>query len=299
MLIRCRLVLTFAVATMVTLLVAPIAARADINAPVGCDAADPNPYCVLIADSGGAPGQSGGAANVVCHEPNTSIIWPCYLKSVGWLLGDGCYWHKMTGTELAQLTPALPPATPPGHWYEGSCGDPFMLSWVATKFRIFAAAPQAVLLAQQAVSVLKLPVPGIQLNPPAGQMQLVRVPTWLWLDSATYLVKQASVSVPGMVVTATATPVGAVWRTGDGAVVTCGRGTPWRSGADPGGASPTCGHTYTRSSAGQPGDVFTVSATVTWRVTWRGGGTSGRVPDLITTSSVQVSVGQAQTVIQS
>jgi hypothetical protein len=168
-----------------------------------------------------------------------------------------------------------------------------------TKFRIFAAAPQAVLLAQQAVSLLRLPKPGIRLNPPAGRMQLVRVPTWLWLDSATYVVKQASVSVPGMVVTATATPVRVVWRTGDGAVVTCGRGTPWPSGADPGAASPTCGHTYARSSAGQPGDVFTVSAAVTWRVTWRGGGTSGRVPDLITTSSVRLSVGQAQTVIRS
>src|SRR6185369_4309048 len=107
----------------------------------------------------------------------TSIIWPCYVKDVGWLLADGCYWHKMTDKELASLGAVLTPPAPPGHWYQGSCGDPFTLSWVATKFRVFAAAPQAVLLAQQAVSLLRLPPPGIRLNPPAGQMQLVRVPT--------------------------------------------------------------------------------------------------------------------------
>ena len=45
---------------------------------------------------------------VICHEPNTSIIWPCYVKGVGWLLADGCYWHKMTDTELAQIAAAVP-----------------------------------------------------------------------------------------------------------------------------------------------------------------------------------------------
>ena len=278
----------------------PFPAVASITTPVGCDSSNPNPYCLLTAGSGGAPGQSGGAATVVCHEPNTSVIWPCFVKDVGWLLSDGCYWHKMTDKELASLTAVLPAPTPPGHWYEGSCGDPFTLSWVVTKFRVFAAAPQAVLLAQQAVSLLRLPLPGIQLNPPAGQMQLVRVPVWLWLDSATYAAKRASVSVPGMTVTATATPTKVVWQTGDGAMVTCGRGTPWTpgTGIDPAAASPTCGHTYTRTSAGQSADVFTVSATVTWRVTWRGGGASGRVPDLVTAISIQVPVGQAQTVIE-
>ena len=78
-------------------------------------------------------------------------------------------------------------------------------------------------------------------------MQLVRVPTWLWLDSATYTAKQATVSVPGMSSPRPRPPVKVVWRTGDGAVVTCsGRGTPWTPGAIPAASSPTCGHTYTR-----------------------------------------------------
>jgi len=77
--------------------------------------------------------------------------------------------------------------------------------------------------------------------------------------------------------------------TGDGATVTCrGPGRPWRSGGDPHAASPTCGHTYT-----SPGR-YRVRVTVTWQVSWAGGGTSGTVPAVTTTSTRVVRVSESQ-----
>jgi hypothetical protein len=44
---------------------------------------------------------------------------------------------------------------------------------------------------------------------------------------------------------------------GDGSTVTCqGAGTPYTSADNPAAASPDCGHTYTSSSAEQPGGAF-------------------------------------------
>ncbi|MBI1759245.1 MAG: hypothetical protein HYR62_08480 [Actinobacteria bacterium] len=161
-----------------------------------------------------------------------------------------------------------------------------------------AAAPVSpAALAQEAVSRLRLPTPVIRLNPAPPAPQLVFVPTWLWLDPSVWRPVAATASVPGLSVTATATPVRAVWVTGDGATVTCtGAGTPWRVGGDPSAASPSCGHTYRTSSARQPGGVFPVRVSVTWAVSWRGGGSAGGVPDLVTTGVVAVRVVQSNAV---
>jgi hypothetical protein len=59
---------------------------------------------------------------------------------------------------------------------------------------------------------------------------------------------------------------------------------------DPAGASPTCGHTYTSVP---PGGVDTLRATVTWEVTWVGGGTSGSVPPLTTAAALNLRVQEA------
>ena len=85
---------------------------------------------------------------------------------------------------------------------------------------------------------------------------------------------------------------------GDGATVICrGPGTPYAGGADPAAASPTCGHTYTRSSAGQPGAAFRVTVTVTWDISWRGtGGAGGTLPPLFTAATARFRVAESQAV---
>ncbi|MEV6523196.1 hypothetical protein AB0M43_14695 [Longispora sp. NPDC051575] len=77
--------------------------------------------------------------------------------------------------------------------------------------------------------------------------------------------------------------------TGDGSTVNCGGpGDAWTSTAGASAASPTCGHTYTRAGA------YTLTATVTWEVSWTGGGSSGTVPSLTTTASLTLLVVESQ-----
>ncbi len=147
-------------------------------------------------------------------------------------------------------------------------------------------------LARRAREQLRLPTPTIAASPTGDQ--LVNLPTWLWLTDGWRSVSE-SASVPGVSVTATATPVLVTWSMGDGAAVTCsGAGTPYRSGGDPKASSPDCGHTYRTSSAGRVGQAFPVTATVHWTVSWSGGGQSGTFAGLTTTGHAAFRVAESQ-----
>ncbi|MDT0307274.1 hypothetical protein RM780_09895 [Streptomyces sp. DSM 44917] len=160
-----------------------------------------------------------------------------------------------------------------------------------------AAGPSPAQLAEQAREQLRLPAPEIAASP-AGD-QLVRVPTWLWLEPGSWEEISATASVPGVSVTAVATPRSVTWSMGDGSEVVCSSpGTPYEAGGAPGRSSPDCGHTYTDSSAGQPGDSYPVSAEVTWTVTWSGAGESGEFPGLTTSSSTSFRVLESQALTQ-
>lgn len=148
-------------------------------------------------------------------------------------------------------------------------------------------------LAVAAYRQLRLPAPEIGASPPGPQ--LVNLPIWLWLDPDSWAPQSATVSVPGVSVTATATPTRVVWSMGDGAEVTCrSAGTSFPAGADPAAASPDCGHTYRFSSQGRPGGSFPVTATVFWSVRWSGAGQDGRFDDLSTTSATAWQVVESQ-----
>ncbi|HEU0089855.1 MAG TPA: hypothetical protein VFQ77_19770 [Pseudonocardiaceae bacterium] len=150
-------------------------------------------------------------------------------------------------------------------------------------------------LAAAAYAQLRVPSPAIRSNP-AGR-QLVNLPTWLWIDESSWGPRSTTVSVPGVSVTATATPTRVVWSMGDGTEVTCtSAGTPFPAGTDPAASSPDCGHTYRFSSLGRPGDAFPVVATVFWSVRWSGAGQSGVFDGLTTTSEAAFTVVESQSV---
>ncbi|MET8845991.1 hypothetical protein [Amycolatopsis sp. NPDC004625] len=156
-----------------------------------------------------------------------------------------------------------------------------------------AALPSPQKLAEQARTQLRLPSPHIEANP-AGD-KLVSLPTWLWLDRGSWATRQATAAVPGVSVTAVATPKSVSWSTGDGDTVTCsGPGTPFEPGGDASAASPDCGHTYRRSSATAPAERFPVTATMHWTVTWAGAGASGTFPDLTTSATAAFRVAEIQ-----
>jgi hypothetical protein len=136
----------------------------------------------------------------------------------------------------------------------------------------------------------------IRSSPAENALQLTNLPTWLWINPAEWVPESKTATVPGESVTATATPVSVTWHPGDGSTVTChGAGTPYTSADNPAAASPDCGHTYTSSSAGQPGGAFTASATITWDITWQGaGGAGGALPPLFTTATAAFQVAESQ-----
>jgi hypothetical protein len=160
------------------------------------------------------------------------------------------------------------------------------------------APPPPGVLAQLAVRYLRLPDPVIRSSPAPGALQLTELPTWMWVAPAAWRPQSKTAQVPGESVTATATPVSASWQMGDGKTVTChGPGTPYAKGDNPASSSPTCGYTYTRSSAGQPAAAYHVTVTITWDITWTGpGGAGGALPPLFTAAAAPMRVAESQAV---
>jgi len=158
--------------------------------------------------------------------------------------------------------------------------------------------PAAGTLAQLARRSLILPPPAIASSPPPGVPQLVDLPVWLWVNPAIWAPRSATAAVPGERVTVTAAPVALTWRMGDGSVVIChGPGTPYTSRYRAASPSPDCGHTYRRSSAGQAGGAYHVTAAITWNITWQAaGGTGGALPPLFSTAAAAFRVAESQAV---
>jgi hypothetical protein len=156
--------------------------------------------------------------------------------------------------------------------------------------------PGPAALAELAREYLVLPSPVIASSPAQAGLQLTQLPTWLWVSPAEWAARSKTAAVPGESVTATATPVSVTWHPGDGSLVTChGPGTPYTSADSPSSPSPDCGHTYTASSAGQPGGAYRATVTITWDVTWRAtGGAGGVLPPLRTTAVAEFRVAESQ-----
>ncbi|MGI5380704.1 ATP/GTP-binding protein [Streptomyces sp. CA-251387] len=151
-------------------------------------------------------------------------------------------------------------------------------------------------LAQQAVDSMTLLGPDIA-SPKAAGKYTVGVPMWMWVNQSatTFGPNTASASAGGVTVTATAKVSKIVWQMGDGTSVTCnGPGTKYQ--ASQGMAkSPTCGHVYSKTSAGAQGGKYQVTATSTWTIDWQGGGQAGQLTEIRQTN-VQVAIGELQVV---
>lgn len=279
MLIRqATLLATGAVAAAVVLWAGPARADDPIR-PVDCKQ---NPSAAECTVSVGTPRRPGGgnhgndsnASSGKDDDPST------------------CRWKKVDQPPPAGTDPSS------GGWYMEVCGSEG--SFLGTAPQWIANPPEPVdpaVLARQASADLRLPSPRIRANPNPNVDLLVRVPVWMWVDASSWGARSATASVPGVSVTATATPTQVRWEMGDGTTVTCrGSGTAWKTDMDPKAASPDCGHIYRRSSASAASDRFSLRATVTWTVSWQGGGSSGTLPALTTTDALAVRVAESQAI---
>jgi hypothetical protein len=278
------------VAVMAGTTAADRAAFADQWTDVGCDQQRTRAAC--NAGAGTTPEVEEivevSDGELVCRVDGERV--PCVTED-GWLGADGCRY-------LLQDVPAPAGVEGPGGSYLPSCPGDLparrALVWLPD-----SVAPGPPALARHALSRLVLPGPVVGLSPAPPAAQLVGLPGWLWVEPGWWGSRSATASVPGVSVSVVAVPVRVVWSMGDGGVVSCaGAGTPYpRAGGDPASASPDCGYTYTGSSAGQPGGVFTAAATLWWEVSWSGGGMSGGFGPLSSTSVVDVAVAEVQTVM--
>ncbi len=155
------------------------------------------------------------------------------------------------------------------------------------------------MLAQRAVNRLPLPLPEPLFEPrrssSAGPATLVAISTSFYLSAWAPASQRTQAGSVWAVVSAE--PVSATWWPGDGgAPVQCaGAGRAW---TDPNATGPRCTYTYTRSSAAEPGNIYTARVTVTWRVSWRGsGGQAGTLPLMQRQSEFPVAVAERQTVV--
>ncbi len=111
-------------------------------------------------------------------------------------------------TAAAIADPAPVPGQP-GAWYVYRCDrtgvvDALYRAPVWIPDRQPGVAPSPAQLAEQSRSQLLLPSPRIEANPVGAQ--LVNLPTWLWLDPASWGPRSAIAQVPGVSVTAVARP---------------------------------------------------------------------------------------------
>jgi hypothetical protein len=263
-------------AAVVGLVLSPGAGLANPWGDVDCDQFPEHAQCQTgVVAPGGPAWVVGPSGDVVCHDDSGEVV-ECYIEGQGWIGADGCRYF-FNGSDG-------PPegASGPGGWYVRQCSEVAGggVVWLAD-----SEAPGPGWLAQIAASRLTLPPPVLELSPPASAPQLVMLPTWLWVQPQWWqTTRSASASVPGITVVAVATPTEVEWVTGDGAGYDCGAGTPYTVADDPLQPSPDCGHTYTRTG------VFTLVGTVSWQVAWSGGGASGTVGPLFSTTSQSIEV---------
>lgn len=189
-----------------------------------------------------------------------------------------------------------------GAVYERTCrngpdGAPIISTFIADAAADVPDVDPAV-VAQQAVAKMKLVGPDIASPRTAGRY-VVGMPMWMWVNKSptTYGPNATIATAGGVTVSATAKVTKIVWTMGDGSTVTCnGPGTAYTASYGK-QKSPTCGHTYTHTSATQKDGMYPVAATATWTVDWQvnGGGETGQFTET-RQSQAQVPIGEVQVV---
>ena len=191
-----------------------------------------------------------------------------------------------------------------GGYYWKRCGNQTVSTMEAAAFFLPGRTPggpavDPVQLASEALERTPLPEPKITMAPAPHIPQLVNLTTYGWLPATQWRPATASASAGGVTSTVTATPKRVIWDMGQGDQVVCdGPGVPYRFDLPDEQQPSDCHYTYRRSSAGQPGNAYTVTATVEWATTWSvtgapGGGNLGTVRR---SASTQVRVAELQVV---
>ena len=233
---------------------------------------------------------------------------PCTSELGYWVNSLGCYVRVMD-PQPGPDDPAWDGHTPAEGGAVYGCYQPLPVDidvymWLATLPAPSGVGPSPRQLAELAVDSMGLHAITIGIVPEPGpdSMGIVGMPVWMWAADpgpSTVGPVTASASAGGITVTATARIDTIIWDMGDGHTVVCrGAGTAYAESSGQ-AQSPDCGHVYTTSSSGMPGDTFTVTATSDWVITWAGAGQTGTIRMAGLIESVQIAVGEVQVLVTS
>lgn len=280
---------------------------AGVGLPNGAAAAGPGDPVVTGGKRGtvktvitnpGAPGSStGGVPAKKTGTTGGGGVAPPVVRfddgsySVGGDVGVGCFIER--APELDQ------PGPPVREAYRRSCDEGTLAAGTGQIIYRGAGSPPPVQvtpaqLAQQAVGELQLPDPVASLSPdPATHpYQLVQLPTWFAVDD--WAPRTQRTELGPVFAEVTARPVSTVFDGGDGSeAARCPRqGVQWQASL-PEDYAASCQFTYRRAT-----ERTTATISIVWEITWTGsGGTGGVLPDIVTSSSQDLTVYERQVLV--
>jgi hypothetical protein len=192
-----------------------------------------------------------------------------------------------------------------GDWYYTTCTYDDTGELVRSEYFQYAPGdeanpgPSLEALARQAYDEVPLIHPVPATSPGIDVDQVTGLPTWLWLDPASFSEQSARAEIPGFWVEVTAHPQRVVWAMGDGATVVCeGPGTPYDPAVDDDAQSTDCSHLYQHTSLGRPDERYAVSVTVEWTVDWTSStGAGGVLAPASRTTTFGLRVTELQAVV--
>lgn len=254
--------------------------------------------------SAGVAGLGGGGCSY--HQISGGYQWVCTNTSTtpgGQAPGQGggskpvCTLTPLSQAQASYLGLQWP--APAGHTWEAiTCAGTQPFGGVVLAGGTAAAPvlpPQDVV--QMATTSIRYPPVDVQTGPPLHHDGLVGLPEWFWVADWLALVSP-KIQVGPVWAIAKATPESIVINPGGGlAPVSCpGSGTPYNLALPASQQHTDCSYTYQQPSAGQPGNAYTVTVTVLWKVTWDSSGGPGTIaPDhpVYTTLALPVAAAQA------
>jgi hypothetical protein len=214
----------------------------------------------------------------------------------------------------APLLAAAHPAGPASFWYQGPEGEdciyvpdasPACFVIVSGGSASSPTAPEPAAVAAGLAAELDLSLGQIDASPAAVHAGLTGAASWFWLPAAP-TATTLTLSLEGERYMLLASPGAVSWSFGDGSGLQGGAGVPYAAGAIPAGAVT---HVYgTRCLPGDSGsgsDVptgcgpagYTVSATVSWTVSYRATGpvaASGQLPTRTTQATLAYPVSEVR-----
>jgi hypothetical protein len=220
----------------------------------------------------GAQDQGPGTRGPIDHHG--SRTGDGYTAAAALLTVDGYRGNNRTATDLGCVVPARPtePAHvgriisgpgPDGTYYvnvfceiDADHPNEDATAYI-TYFIGFVTPLDPQALVEDALANLNLAPPVIETDPGNGLNSLTGMATYLWLDPAHLDPPDVTDSSDGLKVVISAEPTGdgqIIWDTGESTVTCANYGLPERS----------CSYTYQRSSLGQPGNQYGITASVTY-----------------------------------